>query len=430
MALSIKRIRAATTPGRYGDGHGLYLQVRSATSRAWVLRTERSGKIRWMGLGSLADYTLDEARERARKARQLLHDGIDPIEARKAEHKRLIAEAAAAAAKDISFEKAAEQYFNFHSPSWKNAKHRAQFLSSLKTYAYPVLGRLPVGVIDKTHVLQVLQPIWQGKNETASRIRGRIESVLDYSKTNGWRTGENAAAWTGNLEHALPAPARMQTEEHHPALDFSAMPAFVAALRQRQHLTVAANGIVLNRIGIAALALEFTILTAARTGEVIGARWDEINLENKVWYIPPGRIKGGREHRVVLSERALEILRGLPREQGNPFVFIGSVKGSHIASSAMAQLMKKGSLAFVSTTAGRLATVHGMRSTFKDWATETTSYPNDMSEIALAHKVGDETEQAYRRGDMLVKRRKMMEDWSRYCGRSDAADAADAADAR
>lgn len=426
MALTIKGIRAATAPGRYGDGHGLYLQVRSATSRAWVLRCERFGKICWMGLGPLHDFTLEEARERARKARQLLQDGIDPIEQRKAEHRRLIAEAAEFAAKNISFEKAAEQFYNFHSPSWKNAKHRAQFLSSLKTYAYPFIGKLPVGSIDKAMVLQVLQPIWASKNETASRVRGRIESVLDYSKTNGWRTGENAAAWSGNLEHALPAPAQVQTEEHHPALDFNLMPAFMAALRQRQHVVIAKDGTIVSRIGVSALALEYTVLTVARTGETIGARWDEINFEKKIWYIPAGRIKGGREHRVVLSERALEILRGLPREGGNPFVFIGAVKGSHIASSAMAQLMKKGSLAFASTTPGRLCVPHGFRSSFKDWCTETTTYPNDMSEIALAHKVGDDVELAYRRGSMQNKRREMMEDWAAHCGRSDAADAAGA----
>jgi integrase len=343
-----------------------------------------------------------------------LAKGIDPLDAKKAERQARLTEAAALAAKTKTFKEVADQYYNFHSPSWKSAKHRAQFLSSLDTYA-KVITKLPVGAIDKTLVLQVLQPIWQSKNETASRVRGRVESVLDYAKVNGWRDGDNPAAWIGNLEHALPAPGKVQTLERHPALDYNAMPAFVAALRLRQGVTIAKDKTVIRRIGVAALALEFTILTAARSGETVGARWDEIDPKAATWVVPAGRIKGGKEHRVSLSDRAIQLLEQLPRENGNPFVFIGANAGTHISNSAMAQLMKRGSLAFASTTPGRLAVPHGFRTSFKVWATEQTAYPNDLSEIALAHTVSKATEAAYRRTDMLVKRRRLMEDWARFC---------------
>jgi integrase len=392
MALTVKRIDRLKEPGRYLDAHGLYLQVMNATNRSWLLRYERAGVKRWMGLGPLHAFTLDEARERARQARQLLADGIDPIEARRNERAEKETAAALAAAKAITFKEAAERYYAFHSPKWKNAKHAAQFLSTLSMYAYPILGKLPVGAIDKALVLKVITPIWQSKNETASRVRGRIESVLDFAKVNGWRDGENPAAWAGNLVHALPAPGSFTTVQHHKALPYADLPAFMPDLTARE--------------GIAARALEFLILTATRTGEVIGARWDEIDLKEKLWIIPAGRMKARKEHRVPLTDPALKLLKALPREAD--FVFPGARKGIAISNMAMAELLKR---------MGRLHfTVHGFRSTFRDWAAERTNYPNHVVEMALAHVIGDKVEAAYRRGDLFAKRTKLMAEWARYCG--------------
>jgi integrase len=400
MALTVDKVSKAKEPGRYGDGKGLYLQVTPAGVRSWILRYERDDtrpgregkrRERWMGLGSVADFTLAEARERARRARQLLADGIDPLDARRTERAKQLAEAAKAAATNVTFKEAAETYFKFHSPKWKNAKHRAQFLSTLKQYAFPVMSKVPVAAIDKTIVLKAIQPIWQDKNETASRVRGRIESVLDFAKVSGWRDGENPAAWSGNLAHALPAPGTFTKVKHHAALPHTEVPYFVAQLVTRE--------------GMAARALEFLVLTAARTGEVIGARWGELDLNAKLWTIPASRMKARKEHRVPLSDRAVAILKKLPRE--SDFVFPGSSQGISISNMAMAQLLKR---------MGRLdITVHGFRSTFRDWAAEHTNYPNHVVEMALAHVIGDKVEAAYRRGDLFAKRARLMTDWAKYC---------------
>ncbi|WP_345947039.1 integrase arm-type DNA-binding domain-containing protein [Bradyrhizobium sp. 174] len=378
MALTVKQITKLKQPGRYGDGHGLYLQVFSSSNRSWLLRYQRGGRERWMGLGPETDFTLEEARERARKARQLIKDGIDPIDDRKAERIRQATEQAAVAAKAISFKEAAEQYYKFHSPKWKNQKHAAQFLSTLKTYAYPVIGKLPVAAVDKTLVLKIVQPVWQIKNQTASRVRGRIESVLDYARVNGWRENENPAAWSGNLEHALPAPGTFTEVKHHAALPWPELPEFMTQLRQRD--------------GVAAAALQFLILTATRTGEVIGATWDEVDLVAKVWTIPSNRMKAKREHRVPLSDPAIKILRALPRE--SDFLFPGLGKGTAISNMAMAQLLKRMDRVDI--------TVHGFRSSFMDWAHENTAYSKVVIDMALAHVVGDKVEAAYRRGECSV----------------------------
>jgi integrase len=343
-----------------------------------------------MGLGPVADFTLDEARERARVARQLLRDGIDPLDARKAERIKREATEAAAAAANISFKECAEQYFKFHRDKWKNAKHSAQFVSSLKAYAYPTLGNVPVAAIDKALVLKALKPIWHSKTTTAGRVRGRIESILDFAQVSGYRAGDNPAKWDGNLVHVLPAPGAISRVEHHAALPYARIPDFMAQLAARE--------------GVAARALEFTILTAARTGEVIGARWPEIDLEGRVWTLPAGRMKAKKEHRVPLTDRALEILRALPRE--GDFVFPGGRKGAAISDMAMTRLLK-GLDASI--------TVHGFRSTFRDWAAETTGYPNHVIEMALAHAIGDKVEAAYRRGDLIAKRTRLMNDWAKYC---------------
>jgi integrase len=344
-----------------------------------------------MGLGPVGDFTLDEARERARRARQLLRDGIDPLDARKDERAKQTSEKALAAAANVTFKECVEQYYNFHSRKWNNAKHSAQFLSTMKMYAYPALGKLPVAAIDKALVLKAIEPIWYTKTETASRVRGRIEAVLDFAKTRGYRTGENPAAWDGNLVHALPARNTIAKVEHHAALPFTDLPEFMAQLATRE--------------GTAARALEFTILTAARTGEAIGARWLEIDRDAKLWTIPSERMKTKKEHRVPLSDRAIAILESLPRAAD--YLFVGTRKNTAISNMAMAELLKRMDRTGI--------TVHGFRSTFRDWAAERTAYPNHIVEMALAHVIGNKVEAAYRRGDLIAKRARLMADWARYC---------------
>jgi integrase len=358
-----------------------------------LFRYERGGRERWMGLGPVDDFTLDEARERARKARQLLRDGIDPIDARKADRVAQATQTALAAAKNVTFRQCAERYYEFHSPKWKNAKHSKQFLSTLEEYAFKVMGALPVAAVDKALVLKAIEPIWRKKNETASRVRGRIEAVLDFAKVNGWREGENPATWTGNLVHVLPAPGTFTEVKHHAALPYADICDFVSRLSACE--------------GIAASALEFTILTAARTGETVHAKWDEIDFAEKAWVIPAARMKAKKEHRVPLTDRAITILKALPREAG--FIFPGGRKGAALSNMAMDAVLKR--MGFKN---GR-ATVHGFRSTFRDWAAERTNYPNHVVEMALAHVIGDKVEAAYRRGDLFEKRRKLMADWARYC---------------
>lgn len=391
MALTARQVAKLTEPGRYGDGKGLYLQVTPTGARSWLLRYERDGRERAMGLGPVDDFTLDEARERARKARQLLKDGIDPIDARIEERAKQTLEKALAAAANVTFKECAEQYYRFHSRKWNNAKHSAQFLSTMKMYAYPALGKLPVAAIDKALVLRAIEPIWYTKTETASRVRGRIEAVLDFAKTRSYRAGENPATWDGNLVHVLPARATIAKVEHHAALPFAELPEFMAQLA--------------NREGMAARALEFTILTAARTSETIGARWSEIDLDAKLWTIPPERMKAKKEHRVPLSDRTIVILKSLSREAD--YLFVGARKNTSISNMAMAELLKRMDRTGI--------TVHGFRSTFRDWAAERTAFPNHIVEMALAHVIGNKVEAAYRRGDLIAKRARLMADWARYC---------------
>lgn len=343
-----------------------------------------------MGLGPVADFTLEEARERARKARQQLRDGIDPIDARRAQLAERAAEAATAAAKSVTFRTCAQQYFDFHSPKWKNRKHAAQFLSTMEMYVFPVFGNRPVQTVDKTMVLKAIEPIWYSKTETASRVRGRVEAVLDYAQVRGYRAGENPAAWDGNLKHLLPAPSSVAKVEHHAALAFSDVAKFMTELSGRQ--------------GMAARALEFLVLTAARTGEVTGARWSEIDLVANTWTVPAARMKAKRDHRVPLTPRVIELLKQLPTE--SDFVFPGSRPNTSLSNMAMAELLKRMERSDI--------TVHGFRSTFRDWAAERTSYPNHVVEMALAHTIGNQVEAAYRRGDLFEKRATLMADWSDF----------------
>jgi integrase len=347
----------------------------------------RDGKARHMGLGSVEIVSLAKAREMAREKRRQLFDGQDPIE------ERDLARAATRtnAARSITFKESAEKLIAAQQAGWRNPAHRAQWKSTLAAYAFPVLGDVPASVIDVAMVMKVLEPIWAAKPETASRVRGRIESVLDWAAARGFRSGDNPARWRGHLDKLLPPRSKIAKVKHHAALAYAELPAFMAVLREQE--------------GISPRALEFTILTVARTNEAVRARWSEINLATSMWTVPAGRMKGHREHRVPLSDRAVEILENLPRE--GEFVFVGSRAGTPLSNMALLMTLRR-------MGRGDL-TAHGFRSTFKDWATETTAYPVELSEMALAHIVSDKTEAAYRRGDMLEKRRRLMADWAAYC---------------
>ena len=388
--LTAKAVERTTTPGRYRDAglRGLYLQINPNGAKSWLLRYERSGRERWHGLGPADIVGLKDARERARQARLLLLDGVDPIEHRKAQR----AARALEAAKAMTFQQCAEAYIAANEGAWSNAKHAAQWTTTLTTYVYPKIGNLPVADIDTGLVLKCVEPHWPTKTETMSRVRGRIESVLDWAGVRGYRKGDNPSRWRGHLEHVLPAKGDIAKVRHHSALPYGELPAFMVELRTRE--------------GTAARALEFTILTAARTGEVIGAQWSEFDVDAALWTVPADRTKGGREHRVPLSERAVELLRALPIEAGNGHVFMGS-RQAGLGSLAMTQLLKRMGHGDI--------TVHGFRSTFRDWAAEQTAFPNHVVEMALAHVIGDKVEAAYRRGDLLTKRRQLAEAWSKFC---------------
>jgi integrase len=389
--LTTKRIlKFLKTPGRYGDGDGLYLQVNVPGRGSWLLRYERNGRERAMGLGKLADFSLKEARQRAKAARQLLADGIDPLDAKSAQRQQQVLEAA----RNVTFKKCAEQYFAAHADEWSSPRHRQQFANSLRDYVYPVIGATPVGAVDEPLVLKVLEPIWKEKTVTAKRVRNRIASVLDYATACKYRSGTNPARWEGHLEHLLAAPEKIATVKHHPAMPYGELASFITELRKIE--------------GVPARALEFLILTAARTDEVNGAIWDEIKLEGRIWVIPKERMKKRtREHRVPLSDRCIEILRQLPREPDNHYVFIGAKPGSNIAPTAMYEVL---------CTLRSGFTVHGFRSSFRDWAEESTSYLPIITEMSLAHSVGNASEQAYRRTDLVDKRRQLMTRWAKYCG--------------
>jgi integrase len=342
-----------------------------------------------MGLGSAADMSLAEARERASDCRKLLRDGIDPIEHRKVER----AKVALAEAKSLTFKACAEAYMASHRVAWRNPKHADQWSSTLEKYAYPVFGSQPVQTVDIGLVMKVLEPMWTEKPETASRLRGRIEAILDWATVRGYRQGDNPARWRGALQSLLPARSKVRRVEHHPALPYAQVGTFVAKLRT-QDVT-------------AARALEFLILTATRTSETIGARWDEIDLDAALWTIPGSRIKAGKEHRVPLSAPAVEVLRQQSQAATSAFVFPGARGERPLSNMAMLALLKR---------MGRSdLTAHGFRSTFRDWAAEQTNYPREVAEMALAHAVGDKVEAAYRRGDLFEKRQRLMAEWARYC---------------
>ncbi len=392
--LSALAVSRAKKPGMHADGGGLYLQVSTSGARSWIYRFMIDGTAGWMGLGPLHDVTLADARVAAFEARKLRRAGINPIKARD----DVRAKARLEAARSITFKDAAEQYMEGHKAGWRNAKHADQWRNTLETYAYPVLGALPVQSVDVALVMRVLEPIWATKTETASRVRGRIESILDWASARGYRLGENPARWRGHLENLLPRRSRVQKVKHHPALPYGEVGAFMVDLRRQE--------------GTAASALNFLVLTAGRTGEVIGARWGEFNIQEASWTVPAERVKAGRQHRVPLSPAAITVINSMREvratERGNGFVFPGGKQGRPLSDAAIWAALKR--------TGRSDLTVHGFRSTFRDWAAERTNYPREVAEMALGHTVGDRVEAAYRRGDLFEKRRKMMNAWVEYCG--------------
>jgi integrase len=397
--LSAFAVRNANKPGLYGDGAGLYLNVGPTGGKSWLFRFMLNGHAREMGLGPVHALSLSEARERATAARKLRLDGVDPLEARREDRARRAAAAAAEAAALVSFRKAAEAYIEANETAWRSEKHRLQWSTTLEADAYPIIGDVPVSLVNTGHITRILMPIWNIKTESASRIRGRIEMVLDFAKTHGWREGENPARWRGHLENILPKRSKVARIEHHAALPWREIGPFLVELEEQD--------------GLAAMALRFTILTAARSGEVIGATWGEFDMQAAVWTIPGSRMKGGQEHRVPLSEPALAVLRHAAilrqTDATDAPVFPSRKTRAGFTISAMRDVLRR---------MGRDdVTVHGFRSSFRDWASEATRHEHMVIEMALAHAVANKVELAYRRGNLLEKRRLLMDDWSEFCGR-------------
>jgi integrase len=384
--LTIKALAALRNPGKHRVSRNLYLQI-EGRSRSWLFRYERHGVAHWHGLGSCDLVSLADARDRALDCRRMLRAGTDPIEHGRAQK----VQTALVAASTMTFRECAAAYFNAHAASWRSSKHQAQWQSSLETYVYPVIGELPVASIDTGLIMRIIDPLWQAKPETADRVRGRIDAVLDWATARGYRHGPNPARWRGHLDQLLPKKAKLHRVQHMAAMPYAEVPAFMAQLQARTE--------------IAAKALEFAILTAARTAETLGAQWSEIDLNARLWIVPAERIKGGREHRVPLPDRAIAILQSLPREPGNLRVFPSARQGKPLAEVAMLRVLR---------AMGVPCTTHGFRSSFRDWAAEVTAYPRELAEVALAHAPKDKTEAAYQRGDLLEKRRRLMDAWARY----------------
>ena len=386
--LNALRVAKEVAPGYHADGGGLYLQISHSGSRSWIFRYSLAKRAREMGLGPLSSTSLAEARAAAAHCRKLLAAGVDPIADRQ-ERKQ----AALAMPEALPFRQAAAGYIDAHRGSWKNAKHAQQWENTLDTYAYPVMGDVDVRDVDTAMVLRVLQPIWTKKNETASRVRGRIECVLDAAKVLGKRSGENPARWRGHLDKLLPKRERSKKVKHHPALPWGQIPDFMPRLVERE--------------APAARVLQLLILTCVRTSEALEARPEEFDLERRIWTVPPDRMKMEKELRVPLSAPALEIVREALKTASDDYLFPGQKARKPLSNMAMLNMLDRMGYSDI--------TVHGFRSTFRDWVAECTEYPDSLAEMALAHAVENKVEGAYRRGDMLERRRKMMEDWARYC---------------
>jgi integrase len=376
--LTARKVETAK-PGKYSDGGNLYLIVSATGSRKWVLRFSWRGHAKEMGLGSASTVALADARERTASARRKIAQGLNPINERKRD------------GGIPTFGEIADDVREALSAGFRNEKHKAQWKSTLETYAAPLRAK-PVDTIATDDVLAVLKPIWISKAETASRVRGRIEKVLDAAKAKGFRNGENPARWRGHLDHLLPRPLKL-ARGHHAAMPYEDVAAFITKLRDRE--------------AFAAMAMELLILTAARSGEILGMKWTEIDFDKKLWTVPANRMKAGREHRVPLSARAIAILRKLEKLKLSEFVFAGQQRNKPLSNMAMEMVLRRMKI--------EDATVHGFRSSFRDWAGNVSSFPREITETALAHVIGDKAEQAYRRGDALEKRRKLMDAWANYC---------------
>jgi len=396
--LKVKALIKNQEVGLHNDGSGLYLQISGKKGCSWIYRYKSNGRRtpRDMGLGpaSTSSPRLSEAREQAKKARDLLAKEIDPIEARRAERRA----EADKKAQEVTFREHAEEYYDAHKSTWKNAKHVAQWRMTLDEYIYPKIGNMPVREVDVSAVLKVLKPIWYEKTETASRCRGRIEMILSSAAVAGLRSADNPAQWRGVLEHRLPAKSNVKAVEHHKALDPKDLPGFMVTLAKQD--------------GVAARALEFLILTCMRTGEVIGAQWSEIDLRKRIWRVPAARMKGRKgkrkDHDVPLSEPALALLKSLPGDRKTGFVFLGGKDGKPLSNNALLALLKRMKRTDI--------TPHGFRSCYRDWAADETAYPREVCEMVLAHSVGDQSELAYKRTDLFKKRKALMKDWGEYCG--------------
>ena len=397
--LTALAVNKAKVKGLYADGGGLYLQIGATGNKSWLFRFMRYGKAHAMGLGPLNAVTLADARLKAGDCRKLLSAGLDPLDAKKSEQ----VQARLAAAKGTTFEACAKAYIEAHKASWRQERHAKQWGQALAKHAYPVMGKLPVDAIDTGLVMKVLDPIWQNKTETAKRLRGRIECILDWAKVREYRQGENPARWRGHLENLLARPSKLIKVEHFAALPYTKVNGFLQSLDKQA--------------GLAAHCLKLVIYTACRSNEVLGMAWDEVDFENKVWAIPAERMKTGKEHRVPLTSPALAILKDLKRERDrdqaadkepSPYVFPSPKGKDFLSNISMLALLKR--------MERKDITVHGFRSSFRDWAAEQTNFPREVAEAALAHSIQSRVEAAYRRSDLFEKRRLLMDKWARYCG--------------
>lgn len=385
-SLTVKRL---TQKGLHAVGgtDGLHLQINENGAKSWILRIRIGNRRRDIGLGGFPKVSLSEARESARRIHQDVQQGIDPVQERK--EKRAAQQASKAA--EVTFKKAAEQFIATKSTEWKGKKQKQVWENSLSEYAYPVVGNLQIRNIELSHIVKILEPIWKDKTETAVRLRGRIENILDWATVRNYRTGENPSRWKGHLDKILPNPAKLKKKVHFPALPLNQVKKFMTSLNQKD--------------GFGSQALAFLILTVARSGEVRGAKWDEINFSSKVWTIPASRMKAGKEHRIPLSDAAVKILQSQPRHDGVDYIF-PALRGGMLSDTTLLAVMRRMNVT---------AVPHGFRSTFRDWVAEHTNFPSEVAEMALAHTIKSHVESAYRRGDLLEKRRQMMEQWANFC---------------
>lgn len=388
MNLTIKRIQNEKRKGRYADGNGLYLQVARSGAKSWIFRYKRNKKTYEMGLGGIDLYPLVEARRKAMDLKKLIADGLDPItESKKRKQAQFLNDA-----RQITFASCAQQYIDSHKVAWKNEKHLTQWTNTLEQYIYPFIGELSIADIDTDLIIKCFQPIWTTKTETASRTRGRVERIFDWALARGFRTTPNPARWKGHLDKLLPSPMKIKRVEHFKAMSLDEMGAFCKRLRSEQ--------------GISSRALEFTILTAARTNEVLGAKWEELDIDQKIWTIPADRMKANNLHQVPLSPRAIEILLMLRAHRKSVYVFSGRRPNKPLSNMAMLKVLRKMKIK---------TTTHGFRSTFRDWAAEKTNFPREVAEAALAHTLGNKVELAYLRTTLFDRRAKMMNQWDKFC---------------